>query len=563
MRILGISAFHRDSAAALLIDGEVVAAAKEERFTRLTLDSAFPARAIRWCLATAGLRGNELDRVVFYEKPLRKFERLLARSLIGFPRSSRSFARVTFLWLGERLWIKNRIAEDLSLPNERVLFVEQARALLSNAFHGSPFDEAALLLIDDVGEWSSTAFGRGHGLSVELLAETRMPHSLGLFASAMTQFLGFVPGEEEHKLEALSAHGEPRFVSAIGNLCRFEGGAIALDERAFQFDEGSSRLFGPPLEQILGPARHSGDPLRLQGPDARDADLAASVQQVLEQRALELAQELKRRVPSENLCLAGLLADNTRLCARLAMEGPFQNVHVPCAPYKAGGALGAASFAARALDVRAPSRSFERVDLGEDIGELEEEGAQDLGGLVQARQELGRRLARGDVVGWVHGRMEFSSRSLGNRVALAHAAGADARTRLLSALRHVEPFLTCPVAMPSERAQEFLEGGRLPLSLAQRSQVALRASPALRALAPAAVHADGKVWPRVVQSREDPDLHALLMELGQKSGVPCVLMTDLAVRGSPLVRNEEEAVEAFRRSALAALVAGTRLYEPV
>jgi carbamoyltransferase len=286
------------------------------------------------------------------------------------------------------------------------------------------------------------------------------------------------------------------------------------------------------------------------------------VQLVLEQRALELARELKRRVPSENLCVAGLLADNTRLCARLATESPFARLHVPGAPYKSGGALGAASFAARALDVRASSRGAERIDLGEAIDARGEEGARELGGIEAARHELGRRLAGGEVVGWVRGRMEFTSRSLGHRVALVHAAAADARSRLLSSLRHVEPFLTSPAVLPWERAHEFLEGNPLPLDLAQRSRVALRASPALRALAPAAVHADGRVWPRLVAAREDPELHALLLELGGMSGVPCLLMTDLAVRGSPVVRNEEDAVEALRRSSLAALVAGTRLYEP-
>jgi carbamoyltransferase len=560
MRILGIAAHHRDSAAALVVDGEVVAAAQEERFTRLTLDSAFPRRAIRWCLASRGIPSTSLDRVVFYEKPLRKFERVLVRSLAQFPRSSWTFAKSAFLWLGDRLWIRNRIADDLSIPAERVLFVEQARAQLANAFYSSPFEESALLLLDDVCEWATTVFGRGRGTSVELLHELRHPNSLGLFASAMTQFLGFAPGEEEYKLEALSAEGEPRLASLLGNLVHAEAGAFVLAERAFRFDDGAARLHGPELEHLLGPARHSGEPLRSQAPDAFHADLAASVQHVLEKRTLDLARELARRVPSQNLCLAGLLAQNTRLCTRLVADGPFPFVHVACASGKAGGAVGAALYAHHALDPSRPTRVRPPIALGEAIDERAEEGARELVGEVESRRALVDRLARGERVGWVRGAMEFGVRSLGRRVVLTASAGSDARARLLAALQHVESFLPCRVALPVERAAEFLELGRGLAGLAECSQVVVGARPALRAHAPSAVQADGRVWPLLVRSQADPEFHAVLALLAEKTGRPLALMSDFAMRGSPIVRNEVEAVEAFRRSALDALVAGTRVY---
>src|SRR5262245_51472654 len=251
MRILGISAFHRDAAAALVVDGEVVAAAQEERFTRLTLDPAFPTRAIRWCLSSTGIAGSSLDHVVFYEKPLRKFERVLARSMQRFPSSALPFSKNAFVWLGDRLWIRNRIAEHLSVPGERVLFVEQARALLANAFYQSRFERAALLLLDDVGEWSSTVLGRGERDQVELVFEVRHPHSLGFLASALTQYLGFAPGEEEHKLEALAALGEPRHATALAALVWGAERGFELASGPFRFDDGAERLFTDELVRIL------------------------------------------------------------------------------------------------------------------------------------------------------------------------------------------------------------------------------------------------------------------------------------------------------------------------
>lgn len=562
MRILGLSAFHRDSAAALVVDGNVAAAAQEERFTRLALDPAFPKRALRWCLASAGISAGELDRAVFYEKPLRKFERVLYRSLTRFPRSARTFSKSTFLWLGERLWIRNRIAQDLDLPPERVLFVDQALAQLAHAFYTSPFEEAALLLLDDVCEWTTTAFGRGRGTELVLLREIRHPHSLGLFASAWTQFLGFAPGEEEHKLEALSAFGAPESRAAdLERLFARRGdGEFELAPEPFRFDDGAPRLFSARLEDVFGPARRSGDPLLLGAPDARHADLAAGVQRALEERALALARELQRSVGGENLCLAGLLAQNRRLCARLLEEGPFRSLHVPLAG-KSSGALGAALHAHHVLDPRAERREISSCDFGETIDERAEPGARELGTGPAPLQELARRLVAGEVVGWVRGAMEFGSRSLGRRVVLALARGPGVRRRLLDALRQVETFLPCRLAAPRERAAEFFELPALAEGLLRHASLVVRARDRLRELAPDAVEPDGRVWPQIVDRAGDAEFHALLEQLAAPGSAPLVFVSDFALRGSPLVRNEADAVEAFGRSSLDALIAGTRIYE--
>jgi len=558
MRVLGLSAFQRQSAAALVVRGATVAAVREEHFTRLALEPAFPTRALRWVLASSGVRGSELDGAVFYEKPLRRFERVLVRSLETFPSAPRAFVRTAFTWLGERLWLRSQIAAELELPPQKVLFVDQARAHMALALHASGCERAALLHLDDVGEWSTTVLGRGEAGALELLAEVRHPHSLGGLASAFTQFVGLVAGEDESRLEALAACGEPRFAAELARLCPALDGAFTLAPGFFTLDEGAPRLYTPALEELLGPARAPGEPLRWQAPDTRDADLAASVQALLEERALALARELHRRTGLACVCVSGQLASNRRLIARLASEAPFERVCVAPEPGKAGAALGAALFAYRILSGEAPAPAG--VALGPGLGELGEPGARvwtDSGALGA---ELARRLLGGELVGWVRGPLEFAERSLSGRLALALAETSGARARLLAALQHFEPYLPARLALPAERAAEFLELPARDLELVERAQRTVPAKEALRRAAPEAVLADGRAWPQVIDARRDPELHALLMRLATAGAAPLVFLTDLSLRGAPLVRTERDAVELFERSRLDVLAAGMRSY---
>lgn len=558
MRILGISAFQRRSAAALVVDGEAVAAASEESFTRLALDPAFPVRAIRWSLARAGIVGKDLDGAVFYEKPLRRFERVLARVAENFPRAPRAFVRSAFAWLGDRLWVRNRIAQELDLPAARVFFVDQARAHMAGAFYASSLERAALLFLDDAGEWSTTALGRGDERGIECLAEVRHPHSLGGLASAFTQFLGFLPGEDEHRLEALAATGRPRFARELARLCPERDGFFELDRACFSLDEGARRLYTAALEELLGPARAPGQPLRWQAPDTRDADLAASVQALLEERTLALARELHRRTRLEGVCVSGLLASNRHLIARLQAEGPFELVSVPPDPGKAGAALGAALHAHRVLAQAAPAKP--RSALGETIGADGEPGAQAFASATELRAELAGRLLRGELVGWARGPLEFAERSLASRLALALARARDAPARLLAALQHVEPYLACRLALPVERARDFLELGPESAALLEQARLVVPAREALERAAPGARGTAGRVWPQLVSARSDPELHELLTLIARAGAEPLLFVTDLALRGAPLARTEADALEVFERSRLDALAAGVRLY---
>jgi len=561
MRILGISCFHRDAAAALVVDGRPVAAYQEERFTRKRLDPAFPQRAVRACLGHAGLTSADLDRVVFYEKPLRKFERLLVTQLAAFPRSARSFSRSMFLWLGDRLWMKNRLSDELGVDAGRIAFTEHQRAHAAAAFFGSPFDAAAVLTVDDFGEWATTALARGSGRELEVLSEVHFPHSLGLFASAISQFLGFEPGSDEHEVEALAAHGTPRFEQVLGDLVQTgEGGSFTVRQDVFRFAHDTERLFGPELEELLGPPRRPGAELRHAGDDARHADVAASLQAVLERTVLELARELHRRAPSERLCFAGQLARNRRLCARLLADGPFDELYVPTACDEAGAALGAALGLAFELDetaVRAGD-ALGRLGRDDDLLAEPEEGAR---AVDDPADEVARRLADGARVAWVRGGLELGRESLGGRLLLGLAAGASARTDFLAAVQRGEPHRAVRLAVTAEAAGELADlPARACEELLARAQLDVPATARLRELAPSAVQPDGRVWLQLVRASDDADLHRVLEAVGERSGAPALLLAGFHLRGSPVVRTEAEAVDAFRRSALDALVVGERLY---
>lgn len=569
MRVLGISAFHRNSAAALVVDGRVVAAAREEHFTRLEGDKAFPLRAIRAVLAAGELTAPELDHVVFYEKPLRKFERVLVSNLRSFPRSSLSFSRGLFLWLGDRIWLKNRVEKDLGVPPERVLFSEHLVSQGVCAFASAPCDDAAVLVVDDAGEWATTLLARAsvappaglradpdvdfHQRVLEPLAEVHYPHSLGLVASAVTQFLGFVAGEDEHKVEALGALGTPRFVETLRAWVPMDDGLFRVEQDPFRFGYDSDRLYEQAFEDALGAPRIPGEPLRVDGDDARDADLASSLQLLLEERVLGLAQELHRRTGNTDLCFAGALASNRGLLARLLTEGPFERVHVPLAPGKDGGAIGAA------LQVGGVAERLSRAPFSEPLFDAREQGARDLAD--GEPDELLTRLLRGESIGRVNGPLEFAPHSAGGRIALRTAGDANAREELLNALQHVEPFLPARLLMRRCDQDLFLDAPAASDALLASAKLLVNATPELAAAAPSAVLPDGRVWPQVIDEGDPGGLHELLAGLAAAGSSPLLLAADLQLRGSPRVRGEADAVEGFQRSGLDALFVADRVYE--
>ncbi len=561
MRVLGISAFHRDSAAALCIDGVLVAAAQEERFTRKPLDNGLPRRAARFCLDRAAIAAADLDALVFHEKPLRKFERTLATQLQAFPRSARTFSRDLFHWLGDRLWIRTRLAEEFGVAPEKVRFVEHARAHAALAFYSSPHDEAAVLVVDDLGEWATTTLARGSGATLTSLEELHFPHSLGLWLSAYTQFLGFAPGLDEERVEALAHLGSPRYEREVTSTApEGDGAAFTIDPRCFRFAFDGEQLFEREFEARFaasyGPRRAAGHRLRIDAElDARDADLSASVQRVLESRVLGLARALRERTGCDVACLAGEVFRNRSLVARLASDGPFRELFVGPALGEAGVAAGAALE--ESLSLGAP-RCAQDPTLALGAAASSDAGAGD--GSESGPEDLAERLCAGQTVAWVRGALELGPESVASRLVLGAAGGFEARERLLGALQRSESYLPIRLLVAAELAAEWIE---LPASARQAAHVGgsmARARDELRRHAPSAVLASGAVWAQLVDRGRDAELHEVLLRMNRALGAPLLLAASFHLRSQPIVRTQADAVDAFRRSSLDALVVDGRCF---
>jgi len=560
MRILGLSAYHQDAAAAVVVDGRPMAAAQEGLYTKTPLDASLPLRAARACLARAGLTGPELDAVVFYEKPLRRFERTLVTSLKAFPGGGRGFAREVSQWLGDKLWLKGRLADELGVDAKKIRFVEHLGSHAAAAFYLSPFPRAAVLVADDAGEWATTAIYRGTPEGVELLSEVHLPHSLGLAVSAFAQFLGFDPGKDDGFLQDLACFGTPRFAEAVARIVGCgEDGSPRVDGALLRLADAGGRMWTSALEELFGPARIPGSPLRMGPGDARDADLAASLQQVLEQRVVALARVAVERAGERALCFAGVLSRNRGVNRALLASG-FGELFVPPEPSDAGGALGAALFAhhqASAAPRATNGRPLGGLFLGDAPGRTEEGGAPLSG---QSAEALLPSLLAGEPVAWVRGPLEFADESLFHRCVLIAPDAPRAREALLGALQRTEPFLACRVALPAERLAEFVElppGGAAP---ARWAQLQLPAREALRRAAPAAVLPDGSARPQAVDRADDPELHALLLAIGRERDAPSLLIETFRLRGAVTPRFDHEAYAAFQRSALSTLLVDDRLY---
>jgi carbamoyltransferase len=577
--VLGISAFYHDSAACLLSGETIVAAAQEERFTRLKGDARFPEHAARYCLAEAGITPSELDAVVFYEKPLLKFERLLETYLDLAPRGLGSFRRAAPLWMRERLYIERDLRAGLGDYGGKILYTEHHESHAASAYYASPFDEAAILTIDGVGEWATATIGVGRGSSLELLEEMRFPDSLGLLYSAFTYQAGFKVNSGEYKLMGLAPFGNPRYVDRIySDLLKLEGdGSLRLDQRYFDY-RGGLRMTNRQFDRLFdGPPRQPEAPLT-----QREMDLARSVQQVCEDVVLRMARHAYELTGLRNLCMAGGVALNAVANGRLAREGPFEKVWVQPAAGDAGGALGAAYVAAhkyfglprsehRGRDsmqagLLGPSFDAEeiRVDL-QDLGARYDEVGQ------RAAQECaGQLVAEGKIVGWFSGRMEFGPRALGARSIIADARDPGMQSRLNQKIKFREGFRPFAPSVLSERASEYFDVGvALPfmtfvVPVAESRRIAERTSEAkglarvaeVRSQIPAVTHLDYTARVQTVSREDNPEFHGVIAAFAERTGCPVIVNTSFNVRGEPIVCTPRDAFACFARTAIDALVIG-------
>jgi carbamoyltransferase len=574
MRVLGISAHYHDSAAALLIDGQPVAAVEEERLSRRKNDAAFPLAAIEWCLDHAGISPEDLDAVVFYEKPMLKFERIVTMALRGFPRTWRSFPRAMQNALGGKLWMKGIIASQLGVSGDRILFTDHHRSHAAAAFLGSPSRAAAILTADGVGEWTTLSLGRGTvsesgAASIEILRELRFPHSLGMLYSTFTAYLGFPVNEGEYKVMGLAAYGKPSFADTVRRIARRTAdGGLALDLSYFDFHTEARRSYSQKLCDALGPAREPWDPIDLSTSEgARFADVAASVQLVLEEILVDLASSLRRETGLRDLCYGGGVALNGVANARILREAGFDNVYVPSAPGDAGCALGAALYADRIHFARPhreiPAHAYwgPEIDAQELVRIAVEDGlpADEIARDDELIARVANELVAGQIVGWMQGRSELGPRALGNRSILAAPQDAAMREKLNRSIKYREEFRPFAPAVPVEHAARFFE---LPPGSARLCRYMAGVFPVRREwrdrLA-AVTHVDGTARIQTVERDVAPRFHALLEAYGARSGIPVLLNTSFNLAGEPIVNRAVEGYSTFRRSGIDLLVAGGTL----
>ena len=571
MNILGISAYFHDSAAALVVDGTLVAAAQEERFSRVKHDSSTPLQAVAFCLDEAGLTMADIDHVVFYEKPLRKFERLLTHQLRIFPRGLGQFVRSMGVWLGKRLWLQSDLAEALGCDPDIILFSEHHLSHAAASFFSSPFERAAVLTLDGVGEWATAAIHHGvtdaAGSRLELIEELHFPDSIGLLYSTITAFLGFEVNNGEYKVMGLASYGTPRYLDEMAQLCAIDDeGTLTLDMRYFCFDRDLERSFTPALEALLGPARASGAPLSLPAvteADQRFADIAASLQAHCEAYVFAAARRAQRRTGETNLCLDGGVALNSVANAKLAADGPFEALHVPPAAGDAGGALGAALYVAHVIFGEARQGRLKSAFLGQGYDQSEVEGflrdTRIRHRVFDSDEELNThvaaRLADGQVGGLFGGRFEWGPRALGNRSIIADPRRADTRDRVNRSVKFREPFRPfAPAVLADDAAHWFEVPEARPNFLTDHMLSVIPVTDAGAEVLGAVTHVDGSARVQTVTASSSPRLHGLLEAFRAETGVGVLLNTSMNLKGEPMCASPGDAYATFARSGLDFLV---------
>jgi carbamoyltransferase len=584
-RILGISAYYHDSAACLVDHGRIVAAAQEERFTRRKHDFEFPRSAAAYCLREGGLRNaGELDYVVFYDKPILKFERLLETYLRYAPRGIRSFLKAMPVWLKKKLWMRENLREELDYDGE-ILFTEHHESHAASAFFPSPFEKAAILTLDGVGEWATASLGIGEGNTVRILKEIHFPHSLGLLYSAFTYFTGFKVLSGEYKLMGLAPYGEPVYADLIQEelIDLKEDGSFKLNLRYFDYCVGL-RMTNRRFERLFG-----GPPRRPEGEiTQREMDLAASIQTVTEKVMLRMARFAHDVTGCENLTLAGGVALNCVGNGEILRRGPFRRIWIQPAAGDAGGALGAALFVHHQVLGRGRAadgvKDFQHATLlgpsfgDEEIGRfLTERGIRaarfdDFEALVDRVTDL---MQQDKVIGWFEGRMEFGPRALGARSILGDARSPEMQSKMNLKIKFRESFRPFAPSVMKEHAGGYFEldvespymlltakvhpSRRLPVKSAGLG--GLRKREAVRSTVPAITHVDDSARIQTVAREDHPRYHRLLERFFEKTGCPVIVNTSFNVRGEPIVCTPEDAYRCFARTNMDFLVLGSFLID--
>ncbi len=556
--VLGVSAYYHDAAAALVVDGDLVAAVQEERLSRIKNDPSLPLRAAEACLQLAGIGPGDLDQVVYYEQPFAKLERVMLQLVRTFPRSWRQFPRALASQLGTKIWVLDHLAEQLGVDRKRVRTVDHHRSHAASAYFTSAYNHAAVLVVDGVGEHSSTSLWQGQGANLRQLSTIDFPHSLGLLYAALTAYLGFAVNEGEYKVMGLAAWGTPRFVDAFAKIITLHGdGSYELDLRYFAHMADAELGFGPELECLLGPRRPPGRPWDLEdSADLRYADIAASLQATLEAAMLGLARQARARTGAPSLCLAGGVALNAVANAHLARASGFNHVYVHPAAGDAGGAVGAAIVGAHDLgSPRPPALVSAAVGPRVDPGRAQH--LADALGLRCRRiedpaQVCAQALADQKIIAYTCGRLEWGPRALGQRSVLADPSSRATRERLNRLIKKREVFRPFAPAVLAETMAEYFVGK--PDAMTPFMTTVAHVRPECQSALAAVTHEDGTARLQTVESTRAPELHAVLCALRSTGRPPVVLNTSQNGPGEPIVAGAEDSLGFFLRHSVDALL---------
>ncbi len=583
MYILGLSFFYHDSAAALLRDGELVAAAEEERFSRVKHDFGFPELSIRFCLETAGITADDLDFVVFYEKPFQKFERILMTSFQSFPRSWRTFGQAMISWLGDKLWMKSLIKTKLGVPDGKILFEDHHLSHAASAFYPSPFDEAAVLTLDGVGEWTTATMGRARGNDLSLLNEIRFPHSLGLLYSAFTAFLGFQVNEGEYKVMGMAPYGQPKYMDKItDHLIRVaDDGSFWMNMEYFAYHYSDEKTYSSKFLDLFGRPRdprmhfftsrtrfpsYFGDKpadfdeqCRL---NEHYADVAASIQKVTEDIILKLATDLGRKTGLKKLCLAGGVGLNSAANGRLLRETPFEELFIQPAAGDSGAALGAALHVYHGLLGKPRTHTLEHAYWGKSYGEPEIRSFLEGRNIRYEKYEADDRLldrvvddlVAGKVVGWFQGRFEWGPRALGNRSILADPRSEQMKDIVNIKIKFREPFRPFAPVVLESRAADYFHGRNIAGQYPARYMLLVLPIKEDKADQISAVNHLGTGRLQTIRREWNPRYYSIVEKFGQATGVPVLLNTSFNLRGEPIVTSPADAFATFSRSGIDVLV---------
>ncbi len=585
MNILGISAFYHDSAACLVQDGKIIAACQEERFTRKKHDFSFPTNAINYCLQNIGLKGKDLDFVAFYDKPFIKFERILATYLAYAPIGIHSFIKAIPLWIKQKLWIKELIRKELGFEG-KIIFPEHHESHAASAFFPSPYQEAAFLTIDGVGEWTTASFGVGKDNNIRILAEIHFPHSLGLLYSAFTYYTGFKVNSGEYKLMGLAPYGRPKYKDLILSklLDLKEDGSFKLNTKYFGYCVGL-KMTNRRFEKLFGGSPRKPESALRQ----RDMDLARSVQEGTEEIILRMARHVHTKTGLKNLCLAGGVALNCVANGRILREGPFRNLWIQPASSDAGGALGSALFVwYQYLENKRVADEKKDFQQGSLLGPEFRNGYissylkknnipyTELSG-EEIPERIADLIAQQKVICWFQGRMEFGPRALGSRSIIGDARSPKMQEIMNLKVKFRESFRPFAPSVIKERATEFFELNRespyMLLVASVKKEICKKLSEkecnlfgldklhVVRSSIPAVTHVDYSARIQTVNKDDNPLYYRIIKRFDEKYGCPLIINTSFNVRGEPIVCTPEDAYLCFMRTNMDYLLMGNFLLE--